>query len=63
MQIRIIDTIDLVAPEHWNRLHDARNPFLRHEFLASLEHQHCVGDNSGWLPRFVIAEQDGQPAV
>jgi len=62
MQIRIIDTIDHVAAAQWNRLHDERNPFLRHEFLATLEHQQCVGGNSGWLPRFVIAEQDGQLA-
>jgi len=62
MQPHIIDTIDLVASENWNRLHDARNPFLRHEFLVSLEHQQCVGGNSGWLPRFVIAEENGRLA-
>ena len=60
MHIRIIDTIDHVAAEQWNRLHDQRNPFLKHEFLAALEHQQCVGGNTGWLPRIVIAEQDGR---
>jgi len=58
MHIRIIDTIDHVSPAQWNSLHDDRNPFLRHEFLAALEHQQCVGGNTGWSPQFIIAEQD-----
>jgi len=62
MQIRIIDTIDHVSTAQWNTLHDNRNPFVQHEFLAALEHQQCVGGNTGWLPRFVIAEQNDQLA-
>lgn len=60
MHIRIIDTIDDVSAAQWNMLHDHRNPFVEHEFLAALEHQQCVGGNTGWLPRFIIAEQDNQ---
>ena len=60
MQLRIIDTIDHVSAAQWNTLHDNRNPFVQHEFLATLEHQQCVGENTGWLPRFVIAEQNDQ---
>ena len=40
---RIHSSIEQVKPEHWNALGAADNPFLRHEFLAALEHTHCVG--------------------
>jgi len=62
MRIRIIDTIDHIPSAQWNTLHDDRNPFVRHEFLATLEHSQCVGGKTGWLPRFVIAEQNGRLA-
>ena len=44
----------------WNALDLAGNPFLRHEFLATLEDTGCVGGESGWLPRHVtIADAHG----
>src|SRR5262249_60223410 len=47
--------IDDVSAHEWNRLAGAEQPFLRHEFLAALEHQHCVGGTTGWRPQHVIA--------
>lgn len=61
MYIRIINTIDDVSAAHWNELHDNRNPFVTHEFLSSLEREQCVGDDTGWEPRIIIAEQEDQP--
>jgi predicted N-acyltransferase len=35
--------------------------FLRHEFLAALEHQACVGSPSGWTPcHFVLTDLRGR---
>jgi predicted N-acyltransferase len=44
---REIDSIDAAA---WNALASGGVPFLRHEFLAALEHSGCVSPESGWTP-------------
>jgi uncharacterized protein len=46
-------TIDEVAPGQWNALSGTDSPFLRHEFLAALEHTGCVGPRTGWAPAYV----------
>ncbi|HEY4731680.1 MAG TPA: GNAT family N-acetyltransferase [Gammaproteobacteria bacterium] len=58
MDIRVVDSIDHVSETAWNALHDNRNPFVRHEFLAALEHHHCVGGDTGWLPKFILAREN-----
>jgi predicted N-acyltransferase len=50
MQQRVLSSIDEVSAAEWNALSGAQAPFLRHEFLAALEHQECVGAASGWTP-------------
>lgn len=54
MRIEVIPQLDAVAPEQWNALVQDNNPFLRHEFLAALEHHACVGEELGWLPRHIV---------
>lgn len=56
MQLRLerLATIDAVKPLTWNALAGA-NPFLRHEFLAALEHSGCVGERTAWLPSYLVA--------
>ena len=39
----------------WNALAGSDCPFLRHEFLAALEHTGCVGAGTGWSPRHLHA--------
>lgn len=59
MQIRILDKLDDISAEQWNALIQDGNPFLRHEWLAALEHNGCVGEEFGWLPRHIaLIEQD-----
>jgi len=50
MQQHVLSRIDEVSAAEWNALSGAQVPFLRHEFLAALEHQGCVGATSGWTP-------------
>jgi predicted N-acyltransferase len=50
VQIRELSRIDALDAGQWNRLQGAGCPFLRHEFLAALEHTGCVGGNTGWVP-------------
>lgn len=54
----VIEHIDDVSAPEWNRLAGTEQPFLRHEFLAALEHQRCVGGSTGWRPLHVVA-RDG----
>ncbi len=56
---RVIERIDSVAPDDWNRL-AAGNPFVRHEFLEALESCDCVGEEQGWLPQHLLLEDNGK---
>ncbi len=50
MRLEIHDSIDEIPATDWNRL-AGTNPFVRHEFLAALEHSGCVGAETGWVPQ------------
>jgi predicted N-acyltransferase len=49
--LRSIDDVDAAQ---WNALAGTHNPFLRHEFLAALEHSGCVSVATGWQPAFWV---------
>src|SRR5580700_7589136 len=46
-------SIDQLDRQAWNALAGTEVPFLRHEFLAALEHTGCVGPASGWTPAYI----------
>ncbi len=50
MKLAVHSSIDQIDPHQWNALAGAAQPFLRHEFLAALEHGGCLGPARGWLP-------------
>jgi len=58
MRLTVHDSIDDIPAADWNRLDGEGNPFVRHEFLAALEHNECVGERFGWLPQHLTAEDD-----
>src|SRR6185503_10204431 len=47
MKVQVHASIDDVSPAEWNRL-AGDDPFLRHEFLAALEHSGSADAKSGW---------------
>lgn len=55
--LRIVEQIDQLAAQDWNALGAGPYPFLRHEFLAALENQNCLGERYGWLPRHLTLWQ------
>ena len=60
MRTRTLSSIDEVPASRVECAGADAAPFLRHEFLAALEHQHCVGPGTGWTPRIVaIEDYDG----
>jgi len=58
-QLEIVDCLSDIASEDWNALlpSDA-GPFLRHEFLNSLEETACVGGNTGWQVAHLVLRDD-----
>ncbi len=54
LHCRVIDSLEDVDAEAWNALAGREQPFLRHEFLHSLEATGCVGDDAGWYPRHLL---------
>jgi predicted N-acyltransferase len=54
--VRALERIDQVEARSWNELAGAEQPFLRHEFLSALEHQRCVGGDTGWQPRHLVVQ-------
>jgi uncharacterized protein len=60
----IHSSIDDIESGQWNALAGADCPFLRHEFLAALEHSGCVGAGTGWEPcPITLVDQSGLAAA
>ncbi|HIM54797.1 MAG TPA: N-acetyltransferase [Gammaproteobacteria bacterium] len=53
MDIKVVNAINEIDAQSWNDLTPDNNPFCQHEFLSALEHNHCVGEQFGWIPRHV----------
>ena len=54
----VLHSIQKIDIEQWNKLTETSNPFLQYEFLKALEVSKSVGNNSGWLPNYVVAWDD-----
>lgn len=55
-----LSSIDQISPAHWDNLCASDYPFLRHAFLAALEHSDSIGGDSGWQPYHLCAYQNQQ---
>jgi predicted N-acyltransferase len=53
INVRIVDALGGIAPERWDALHDGRNPFISHAFLAGLEQHGCLREEWGWGPQHI----------
>lgn len=62
-QLRIVERISEVDADSWNALGAAPYPFLRHEFLAALENEGCLGEQYGWLPRHLTLWDSNQRLI
>jgi len=54
LSIEVRDSLADIEAEQWNALCDDGNPFLTYEFLYSLECTGCLGQHSGWYPRYFL---------
>lgn len=62
-QLQFMREIGELPAEDWNRLCGTDYPFLRHEFLAALEHSGSVGATRGWSPQHAVIRRAGRPAA
>lgn len=54
LQIEVRDSLEGIPAVQWNALATEGNPFLRHEFLHTLDETGCLGQASGWYPRYFL---------
>ena len=54
IEIEVRDSLAEVPADQWNALAQDGNPFLRHEFLNTLDSAGCLGDRTGWYPRYFL---------
>ena len=50
--------IDSIDAAQWDALAGDSYPFVRHAFLAALEHSGSVGDRSGWKPHHLVIRDE-----
>ncbi len=56
MTVRLAPGVGSLDAKAWNALGGDRNPFVSHEFLASLEDSGSVGQGTGWDPVPIVIE-------
>ncbi len=54
----VLQRISAIPTTEWNALAGDDYPFLRHAFLAALEHSGSVGRGTGWDPCFVVLRDE-----
>jgi uncharacterized protein len=57
VKVQVHPAIDEIDAGEWNRL-AGHDPFLRHEFLAALEHSGSACAASGWQPQHLTCTDD-----
>lgn len=63
LDIVLTDNIESIGAEQWNALCGTDYPFLRYEFLHSLERSGSVGKGTGWHPLHLIVQDGEQPVA
>lgn len=57
MEILCIPSLGEIDPEQWDALVLDRHPLLSHAFLYGMEQHGCLGQHSGWIPRYIVIRQ------
>lgn len=61
LRIEIRDSLAGIEPAAWDALVGEDGcPFFEHGFLYALEKAGCVGEGTGWAPRYVLVRRDGR---
>lgn len=61
MEVEVTPSLAEIDPDEWNALvGDEAAPFLRWEWLASLEDAGCTGERTGWFPCHALMRERGR---
>ena len=60
LTVKIIREIRGVRRPDWDRLLNHGSPFMKWDWLDSLEQSGCVNEETGWLPHHIIVEKGGE---
>jgi predicted N-acyltransferase len=63
LRVHLLGGMDEIAAADWDACAGAGNPFIRHAFLAALEHSGSATADSGWLPRHLVVTGDDGKVV
>jgi len=55
--LRVIRKVAEVARVRWDALVGDASPFLKWDWLDSLEQSGCVDEETGWVPHHIVVEQ------
>jgi uncharacterized protein len=57
LKIEVHRSIHKISKEAWNQLSDLASPdfpFSDYAMFSSLEDSQCIGEESGWIPRYIV---------
>lgn len=57
--LKVVRNVAEVVRERWDALVAGATPFMKWDWLDSLEHSGCVDEQSGWLPHHIVVERAG----
>src|SRR4030095_16762226 len=57
--LKVVQQVATVPREQWDALVAGAAPFLKWDWLDSLERSHCVNEKPAWLPHHIVVERGG----
>src|SRR5256885_4625436 len=60
VSLRVVQKVAEVPRHDWDALVGDASPFLKWDWLDSLEQSGCVKEETGWLPHHIIVEKAGE---
>ena len=63
MKINFLNSIEEVDKQDWDGIQENKYPFLKYEFLKSLETTKCVSAEQGWTPLHVVVSENDDKII
>ncbi len=60
MELACIPTLAEIPAAAWDGLLRENHPLLSHAFLYGMERYGCLGEQSGWIPRYLVVREQGK---